>query len=855
MRYLRYTLIVIGVLLLIAVLGGTYVYRDLTRGPLPQIEGTLSVVGLREPVDVLRDENGIPHIYATNTHDLFFAQGYVQAQDRWWQMEFSRHTGSGSLSELVGYNEDILGIDVFVRTAGWRQSAERDFEELSPDATDIVNAFSDGVNAYIGGKAPTDLALEYGILGLTGVNFEVAPWTPIDSLVWGKVMAWDLASNRSRELAISALLDDENVSTEMIDVIYQTFPFDDMPTVLRGEEIPLLAEGETAASATSVPARYSAGEVRLAGGVPADLDIAFGHGLSLGSNNWVVNGDLTESGAPLMANDMHLSIGIPAIWYEVGLHCRPRNADCPYDVRGLALPATPSIISGHNHRIGWALTNVGPDTQDMYMMRIDDNNPTAYAWNDSTREIIPREETIEFGDDTPPLTFTVRETHLGPIMNDNSLNDDGTLSGANNDNPLAMRWTTTAEPGTLFDALLMVNQAENWDEFRAALELWDSPSQNFMYADIDGNIGYQMPGRIPLRAPDHDGFTPVPGWTDAYEWRGYVPFDLLPRTYNPERGYIGSVNQPAAPLAYYDALGEAIAGEENAFFQTQIAYGYRAVSLHRLLEANVPHTIETFQQIQDNTASYSAEQLLPFFTEMDYGNDDLNELRDWLAEWDTRYDADSARAFFYAHLWSALLEEIYSDQLPADFSTGGNERQQWATYTLMSDPENPWWDDIGSVPVETRDDILQRSFERAATAAVETGGEDRDAWRWDSVHLNTVIHNPLGQSGVAFIEDMFNRGPFPTYGTDGALKNMRWNAADSFETAGAVISQRFIVDFADFSNSVSIIPTGQSGHPFSPHYDDQLESWTQNGYHPMRWTREDVESAPHSVLVLEPAND
>jgi penicillin G amidase len=236
----------------------------------------------------------------------------------------------------------------------------------------------------------------------------------------------------------------------------------------------------------------------------------------------------------------------------------------------------------------------------------------------------------------------------------------------------------------------------------------------------------------------------------------------------------------------------------------------------------VPHTIETFQRIQDDTASYSAEQLVPFFTVLDYREDELNALRDWLGEWDTRYDADSPQAFFYAHLWAALLDDIYRDQLPEDITSGGNERQQWATYTLMNAPEHEWWDDIATNTVETRDDILQRSFEGAAAAAIEMGGEDRAAWRWDNVHTNTVIHNPLGQSGTTLIENMFNRGPFRTYGTDGSLKNMRWDAADGLGVSGSVVSQRFIVDFSDFSNSVSIIPTGQSGHPFSAYYDDQI---------------------------------
>jgi penicillin amidase len=466
-----------------------------------------------------------------------------------------------------------------------------------------------------------------------------------------------------------------------------------------------------------------------------------------------------------------------------------------------------------------------------------------------------REETIVYGDGTEPLTLTVRETHLGPIMNDNSFDDDGNLEGFNNENPLAMRWASTSETGTIFEAIFLLNQAADWDGFREALSFWDSPAQNVVYADVEGNIGYQMPGRFPIRAADHDGLTPVPGWTDEYEWQGFIEYDLLPRTFNPERGYIGSVNQTVADQDYWDALRAEIGADTNVYFQTQVAFGYRGVPLHERLESLAPHTIETFQQIHGDSYSHSAAQLLPYITQHDYGEADFNEYRDWLAEWDMVYTPDSAHALFYAHIWAALVNNLYNDDLPENGLASGNERVQWVTYQLMDDPDNEWWDDATTDTVETRDDILQVSFEEAVNRIVADFGDERDEWRWNAAHQVNLTHNPLGVSGIEVIENVFNRGGYPTGGGDGVLNNMRWSTSSgTFEVQGSVVSMRSIVDFSDFSNSLTIIPTGQSGHPFSPQYDDQIEAWTTLNYHPMHFERGNVEATGGPVLRLEPAS-
>ncbi|MEO1665368.1 MAG: penicillin acylase family protein [Chloroflexota bacterium] len=847
MKLLRNILLILLAVVVILVATGAFIVRDRTHGVLPQHSGTVPVDGLKETVEVVRDARGVPHIYATNTHDLLFAQGYTQAQDRWWQMEFSRHTGHGRLSELVGLNEEIRGVDTFIRTVGWTRSAQRDIDAMDDETLSYLQAFADGVNAYIGGKAPADLALEYTVLGLTGVTFEIEPWTPLDTVVWGKVLSWDLSGNRGVELNRAALLD-AGLSPEMLADFFPAFPYDAHPSILQADELPLMSDTERTRSTTAPP---HIGETTLAGNVDPMQSIYFGHGIDIGSNNWVVSGELTESGLPLIAGDTHLSVNIPAVWYEVGLHCVEVNDDCPFNVVGFALPPIPMIIYGHNERVAWAVTNTGIDSQDNYLLRVNPENPLQYEWNGKMRDMTTYTEIIEFGDGSEPVEITVRETHLGPVINDNSY-EDGELTGFNTENPMALRWTSIAETSTLLQSAVLLNTAQNWDDFREALRLWDGPSQNFLYADVDGNIGYQMPGNVPVRAADHDGFTPVPGWTDDYEWRGYVPFDLLPSTYNPERGYIASANQVTAPAGYYAALAEELDGDVNAFFQTNYAYAYRADRIHLMIEDNAPHSVNTFSKMQADTYSSHAADTVPFFTGLDYDDERLNAVRDWLAEWDYDYAAESAHALFFSYLWVELPRRALSDQLPEDraYMVNGSGRNKWAVHMLMSDPDNIWWDDAETDVTETRDDILREAF-AAALAAVEADhGADRAAWRWDNAHFVLHTHNPLGLSGVEFIEGVFNRGPYPTGGTDTVINNMRWRTNRGFGTTGAIVSQRMIIDLSDFDRSLSIIPTGQSGHPFSSQYDDQAERWIAVEYGPMHWTRDSI--ADGAVLRLEP---
>jgi penicillin amidase len=856
MKILKIGLLVLTLIVVLVVVGGFLFYNDTTQGPLPQTDGALAVAGLNAQVEILRDANGVAHIYASTPHDLFFAQGYTQAQDRWWQMEFNRHIGRGAIQELTGANPDLAGTDVFIRTVGWYASTQSDWDALDDASRAALTAFADGVNAYIGGRAPEDLAMEYRLLGVTGVNITVAPWTPFDSLVWGKVMAWNLTDTYSTELERAALL--ESIGPEMMADYIPPFPYDDpdKPEILADVDLPLTEASLNAAGAatTAAPVRP-----RMAGGITGELAFigpSAGQERGIGSNNWVVAGTLTESGLPMLANDPHLGIQMPSIWYEIGLHCLPVTEDCLYDVVGMALPSVPGVTSGHNGRIAWGVTNVGADVQDLYRLTINPDNPLQYQWNGEWRDMTVRDEVIRSGDGGEPLTIQVRETHLGPIINDNDLDGNGEPTGFNTEDPMALQWTGH-DGSTLLQAVLQLNTARNWDDFRAALRYWDVPSQNFVYADIDGNIGYQTPGDIPIRAADHSGLVPVDGSTEAYEWQGYIPFDSLPRIYNPERGFIVTANQAVAPLAYYEQLAEELGDDANTLLSYDWAYGYRAQRIHQLVNELAPLDATDFGAIQGDNLDINALEIMPALTALTFDDPVLTDARDWLAAWDAQAGMDSPQAALWAWFTAHLLDNTFHDQLP-DSSTASSHNL-FAIVQLLDTPENAWWDDTSTPAVtETRDDILKTSLAEALESTTAQLGDDRGQWRWGALHTASFISNPLGLSGISLIEDIVNRGPVAVSGGPeivNATSYSAWNALQTGEfEVGGHPSMRTIIDLGDWDSSLSILPTGQSGHPFSPHYADQIELWRHTEYHPMWFSRAAVEDAASDRLVLSPTN-
>ncbi|MCX6038210.1 MAG: penicillin acylase family protein, partial [Chloroflexi bacterium] len=501
------------------------------RQSFPQTDREIQLSGLEGPVDVYRDNMGIPHIYAASLHDLFMAQGYVHAQDRFWQMDFWRHIGSGRLSEMFGDSQ--VETDTFLRTLGWRQVAEQELATYDPESVAILEAYAEGVNAYLADHQGTAISLEYGILKILTPGYKPEPWTPVNTLTWAKAMAWDLRGNVDEEIERAILL--KTLTPEQVAQLFPSYPADHpviIPGMGRAATIPSAGRSLPDLDWASVQTRFSA------------LDALLGpSGAGIGSNSWAVSGSLTATGMPLLANDPHLGIQMPSIWYQIGLHCRPVSAACPCEVAGFSFAGVPGVVIGHNQNIAWGFTNTGPDVMDLFIEKINPDNPNQYENNGQWVDMTLRTETITVGGGEP-IPLTVRSTRHGPIISDTGGDWTDFSQQAGIELPenyaISLRWTAL-EPSTIFQAIWGFNKAANWDDFRQAASKFTTPAQNLLYADVQGNIGYQMPGNIPIRK-NGDGTLPVPGWTDEYEWTGYIPFDKLPYVFNPSKGYIVTAN-------------------------------------------------------------------------------------------------------------------------------------------------------------------------------------------------------------------------------------------------------------------------------------------------------------------------
>ncbi len=877
-RTLFLSIVLSLVLVIVLSLGGLLAFN--LRRMLPEHDGLVYLPNLDAPVEIVRDETGIPHIYASSAHDLFYAQGYVHAQDRWWQMEFERHTATGRIGELTGFNPSVVGNDLFIRTVGWNRASEADLEVVGDETQAALDAYSAGVNAYLANKNGGALALEYSLLGVSGIKIEVEPWAPLDSLAWVKVMAWGQSGNWGAELARMELA--EQLGQDFVNLYSPLYPYDQRPTILTTDDLPIGQESAAALTGepqtvAALPVDYQTLDVPtgLAGGVSTDFAPILGAGV--GSNSWVVAGQNTASGSPLLANDPHLGIQMPSIWYEVGLHCRPISAACPYDVVGFSLPGLPTILIGHNARIGWGLTNAMGDTQDLYILRINPDNLYQYEYNGEWRDMQVVTETIRFGsayagaEDDPAteacegihglpvnengeLVVEVRLTHFGPIVTDNQIEDCAFVPRADSGHALALRWTAL-EPNDLLAATLGMNRAANWEEFRAALSHFEWPSINFVYADVDGNIGYQLPFHVPVRASGHDGRMPVPGWTDEYEWRGYIPDELLPRILNPQRGWIVTANHAVAPEAYYEQLAAELAGQFGAdasyILTTDYDFGYRGQRAIDLVSALQAHTVATMAEIQADSHSLHAEELQPYLGGLAPEDKTLQTAIDFLLGWDLQTDMDSPRAALFEVFWAKLAENLWADDL--GFLPNGGGHLAWATQSLLDLPNHAVWDNQATPEVEKRDDILLDSLQDAVDFLTSQQGSDWNAWRWGALHTATFVSPPLGQSGISLVESLVNAGPVPVSGSWDTLNRTNWNTDAPFAVRGSISSMRMILDFSDLGASRTIHTTGQSGHPFSAHYRDMVDPWRLMGSQAMRFSAESVEAGAQARLELRPS--
>jgi penicillin G amidase len=820
------------VVVIVVVLGVAGVWA--VRRSFPQYGGTLRLAGLSAPVTVYRDGYGIPQIHAATTGDLFRAQGYVHAQERFWEMDFRRHITAGRLSELFGATQ--VDTDKFLRTLGWRRVAEAEWNLLAPELKDHLTAYAAGVNAWLAANAPHGepsgrMSLEYSVLGLQNGGYRVEPWQPVEALAWLKAMAWDLRSNMTDEISRATLLA-KGLSRAQIDDLYPRYPYARNRPIIDGGDV---RGGAFTDSTPPAPTAYRAAAPVLAALADraARLPRMLGtNGPHLGSNSWVLAGSHTATGKPILANDPHLGPTMPGIWYQIGLHC-----DCGYRAAGFSFSGVPGVVIGHNDRIAWGFTNLGPDVADLYLERVDGDQ---YEVDGRRRDLEKRQETIRVaGGD--PVTITVRTSRHGPLLSDVSseLRD---LAGSQ---AVALRWTAL-DAGRTAEAIFRLNTARNWSEFQAAAAFFEVPAQNIVYADVDGNIGYQTPGRIPVRGKG-DGKWPAPGWDPAYDWTGTIPFAELPSSYNPARGYIVTANQAVTGPGY------------PRFLTDDWAYGYRSQRINDLIGEAGKLSVADVQRMQFDSRNGMAPVLVPHLLGVPLTGP-AARARELLRDWDFQQPADgergsaqahsSAAAAFYNAVWRHLLLRTF-DELPGDRKPDGGDRWFEVVRALLDKPDSPWWDDKATPSTEDAPAMLALAMRDADAELRKRLGDDPAKWRWGRLHTLTVRNQTFGESGIGPVEWLFNNPPAAASGGDSIVNATGWTAPAGYQVDW-VPSMRMIVDMSNLDGSRWVNLTGASGHAFSDHYADQFEAWRTGRTLPMRWDRPTIVREARHTLTLRP---
>ncbi len=796
--------LLIGLSLAVVAVGGAAVwFYSAARAALPQLDGTLPVTGLGAPVTVIRDAQGVPHIRAASMHDLFLAFGYVTAQDRLWQMDMTRRYAAGEVSEVIG--AEYRRHDRQQRILGLRQTAERAVQELSPRDRGYMEAYAAGVNAYIDTHQDR-LPIEFRLL-----RYRPRPWTPTDTALIGANICEEMNFYQAYEKVwreqVSA-----RIAPDLAADLYVNSSWRDHPPGQDGGEIN--AAPQNSSSRRQEGLRGEGAAETLPMSFPSDLANSPTDFLP-GSNNWVVSGARTVSGKPLLSNDPHLGHEVPGVWYEAHL----TSGD--FDVAGVAFPGTPYIILGHNRRIAWGFTNIGPDVTDLFVENFNDKGeyqtPEGWRQPDHRREVIR----VKGG---PDVVLDVVTTRHGPIISD-------LLPGETR--KLALRWTLY-DPHGLSQPLFDVDAAQNWEEFRRAFSTFGGPSQNAVYADVDGHIGYQATGLVPVRAAG-DGAVPVPGRDNAHEWTGYVPYDQLPRVFDPPSGILATANGRIAPDGYPYVIA------------TEWGPPYRTERIYRVLQSGkkfAPADMPALQMdIYSDLDRFFADRFVYAVDHSRNASPRARQAAELMRGWDGRMSAGSAAPAIAATARYELVRLLLEPRLGAGNDDrahpGGWEQYRWAMWpvwleTVVQRRSSKW------LPANYSD------YDQFLTAAVEAAVTRKDNprnlsdWNWGQRNRLRLQHPILGAI------------PLLSRWTGRQVEQSGSGFCVKATTRAAGPSERTTVDLADLDHSTLNIVLGQSGNFLSPHYMDQFDAWSQGRTFPLPFSPAAVDKAKAHALLLQP---
>jgi penicillin amidase len=798
-----------------ALAGGAYYF--LMRRPLPKKQSHVQLAGLHEPVEIITDRYGVPHIYAQNEDDLYFAQGYVHAQERLWQMEMNRRLCSGRLSEIFG--RLALDADRFSRRLGLHRIAAADVSSLPGQSKRVLEAYARGVTAFIE-RNRGNLPVEFTIL-----RCKPGPWQITDSIQWARMMGWNLGGNWETEIIRAHTLEKAGAArAAQVEAGYApNHPLIIPPGVAYSGINPGLIE------------QYR------------QIKQLSGFGALGASNNWVVDGTKSVTGMPILCNDPHLGQTAPSIWFENHLVAGD------IDVVGVSFPGAPGIVIGHNRHIAWGMTNAISDVEDLYIEKFNPRNPNQCEYQGQWEDAQVIREEIKVKGEKEPVIEEVRVTRHGPIIGEYRVaeQEQAGQNGATAALPLALRWTGF-DQCRIVTSLVKLNRATNWDEFSEAMRDWDAPPQNVVYADVEGNIGYIMAGAIPIRARGQH-LLPTPGWTGEDEWIGLIPFEELPHIYNPPQHFIVTANNRVVDDSY------------PYYITNEWLNGYRAQRIRDLLLSKEKLDLADMATIQSDQYALPAVEIVPHMLAISPQTPLEQAALDVVRAWDYVLASNSPGASIYSAFLRKLERIVFDVVFGADeallfhylgrgatilANLNSNASRSRPLLIRMMNARDDAWFANSAVPngPKTWDAAIQSAFSAAIEELREKLGDDVAQWQYGKIHHMTYNH-PLGM--IKPLDKIFNRGPYPIGGDIDTVSQAATLQHDP-ETVLVVPSYRQIVNLADLPHSLSMHSPGQSGHPASKHYDDFIKPWRRFEHHPMLFDRQEIAANAEGTLRLSP---
>jgi len=774
--------------------------------PLPTYSGSQKLAGIQEEVNVYFDEYGVPHIFAENEKDLFFSAGYIAARERLFQLSTIASAVRGELAVFFGDNS--LADDVYLRTWGIPEISQKIVKGYDEETLMIAEMFCAGINAYIDEKG-SRLPVEFKILGKKPIK-----WQPSDVAGYGRMMAHDLQQSWKAEI--------------MFGLIQAYFGAEKTAELMPAYE----------KNNPTIAAQYDENTWEKFAEVVLEREnsireILGTNGMSIGSNSGVISGKRTESGEPLLMNDPHLGFSQPCVWYE--MHLKGGR----FNVSGVYLAGLPVPIIGQNEDCAWGFTNVMTDDIDFFIEKIHPDKPNMYLHGETWQkmELVKQVIPLQDGRDT---TIVVRATNHGPIISDIHpfLKD--------NNHAISMSWTGSWATREL-SALIKLSTMKNWEDFTNAVKDFAVPGQNMVYADKHGNIGWRPAVRLPIRK-EGESLLPRPGHLPEYDWKGVVPFEEMPYVFNPEKGYIVTANQKTIDDSYPHYISNMWADPS------------RAKRIEELIQEKKEIDVEDIMEIQTDVVSPFARELTPYFLNVEKGDEtgNVKTAFEFLRNWNGNETAESAAALVFHVALNRLYYNVYNDELSEinpKLMEGLTSLTLFASRNLLwtiRENTSSWFDNIETEnKIETRDEIIYKSIVEAVSEIENAIGKNPSKWAWGKLH--TLTH-PHAMGKIKPLNWLFglNVGPFPTGGSAMTVNNGEYKISKPYRQIVGP-SMRRIVDFSDLSSTKMILPTGQSGVPNNPHYNDQAEMFVSGQYRTTRFDEEDIKrSDSFQHLVLTP---